>query len=67
MEKGLERACRTGDDARLRLHACAQIEEDEFLRVFQSYINRYRSPYEQSYSQDPLYYSVNIGRERYQP
>lgn len=40
-----------------------QIEEDESLRVFQSYTNRFRSPYEQSYSQDPLYYSVNIGRE----
>ena len=39
-----------------------QIERDEFLRTFQSYINRFRSPYEQSYSQDPLYYSLNVGR-----
>ena len=31
--------------------------------MFQSYTNRYRSPYEQSYSQDPLYYSLNVGRE----
>ena len=40
---------------------------DEYLRSFQSYINRYRSPYEQSYSQDPLYYSVNVGREHLKP
>ena len=39
-----------------------QIEQDEFLREFQSYTNRIRSPYEQSYSQDPLYYSNNVGR-----
>lgn len=37
-----------------RLLACAQIERDEYLKPFQSYINRFRTPYEQSYSFDPL-------------
>ena len=36
------------------MHACAQIERDEYLKPFQSYINRFRTPYEQSYSFDPL-------------
>lgn len=45
----------------------AQIERDEFLRPFQSYINRYRAPYEQSYSRDPLYYSLNVGRAHAAP
>jgi hypothetical protein len=40
----------------------AQIETDEYLRSFQSYQNRYRTPYEQSYSFDPLYYSLDVGR-----
>ena len=47
-----------------RLHCPAQIETDEYLRSFQSYIARYRSPYEQSYSFDPLYYSLDVGRAR---
>ena len=29
--------------------------------TFQSFINRFRSPYEQSNSQDPLYYSLDVG------
>ena len=41
---------------------CAQIERDEYLRPFQSYTNRYRHSYEASYSQDPLYYSNDVGR-----
>jgi hypothetical protein len=44
--------------------AWPQIERDEYLRPFQSYINRFRSPYEQSYSFDPLYYSLDVGRAR---
>jgi predicted phosphodiesterase len=38
-----------------------EIERDEYLRPFQSYMNRYRTPYEQSGSQDPMYYSVDVG------
>lgn len=40
-----------------------QIERDEFLRTFQAFTNRYPSPYQASYSNNPLYYSQNIGRE----
>ncbi len=40
----------------------AQIERDEYLRPFQGYTNRYRHSYEASYSQDPLYYSNDVGR-----
>ena len=39
----------------------AQIERDEQLRTFQAYTNRFRSPYEQSYSTNPLYYSLDVG------
>ena len=42
-------------------HAGAQIERDEQLRTFQSYQNRFRAPYEQSYSNNPLYYSLDVG------
>ena len=38
----------------------AQIERDEQLVTFQSFINRFRSPYEQSNSQNPLYYSLDV-------
>ena len=38
-----------------------QIERDEQLRTFQAYTNRFRSPYEQSYSTNPLYYSLDVG------
>ncbi|KAK9902776.1 hypothetical protein WJX75_005806 [Coccomyxa subellipsoidea] len=38
-----------------------EIERDEYLRPFQSYTNRYRHSYEASYSQDPLYYSNDVG------
>ncbi|BDA42117.1 Purple acid phosphatase 15 [Coccomyxa sp. Obi] len=38
-----------------------EIERDEFLRPFQGYTNRYRHSYEASYSQDPLFYSNDIG------
>ena len=44
------------------MSARAQIERDEFLRPFQSFTNRFRSPYEQSYSRDPLYFSLDVGR-----
>ena len=40
-----------------------QIELDEYLETFQSYKHRYKNDYESSYSDDPLYYSVDIGRE----
>ena len=40
-----------------------QIEQDEYLETFQSYRHRYRMDYEPAYSDDPLYYSVDIGRE----
>ena len=40
-----------------------QIERDEQLRSFQGFTNRYPSPYQASYSTNPLYYSQNIGRE----
>ena len=40
-----------------------QIELDDYLRRFQSFTNRFRAPYEQSFSFDPLYYSLDIGRE----
>ena len=49
----------------VRLMWLAQIERDEFLRPFQSYISRFRGPYEASYSQDPLYYSLDVGRAPY--
>jgi len=39
----------------------AQIERDEQLNTFQAYRNRFRSPYEQSFSTDPLYYSLDVG------
>ena len=39
----------------------AQIEQDEQYRTFQSYLNRFRSPYEQSYSPNQLYYSLDVG------
>ena len=39
----------------------AQIERDEQLRTFQAYTNRFRHPYEASYSTSPLYYSVDVG------
>ena len=39
----------------------AQIERDEQLRTFQSFQNRFRAPYEQSYSNNPLYYSLDVG------
>jgi len=38
-----------------------QIERDEQLNTFQAYRNRFRSPYEQSFSTDPLYYSLDVG------
>ncbi|EIE19892.1 Metallo-dependent phosphatase [Coccomyxa subellipsoidea C-169] len=38
-----------------------EIERDEYLRPFQGYTNRYRHSYEASYSQDPLYYSNDVG------
>lgn len=41
--------------------AWAQIERDEQLRTFQSFKNRFRTPYEQSYSTNPLYYSLDVG------
>lgn len=40
----------------------AQIERDEYLRPFQAYSNRYRHSNEASFSQDPLYYSNDVGR-----
>ena len=40
-----------------------QIEQDEYLETFQSYRHRYRMDYQASYSDDPLYYSVDVGRE----
>lgn len=40
-----------------------QIELDEYLETFQSYKHRYKNDYESSYSDDQLYYSVDIGRE----
>jgi len=39
----------------------AQIERDEQLLTFQSYMNRVRTPYEQSFSTNPLYYSLDVG------
>ena len=45
--------------------ACMQIEQDEYLETFQSYRHRYRMDYEPAYSDDPLYYSVDIGRESF--
>ena len=39
----------------------AQIERDEQLLTFQSFMNRFRSPYEQSFSTNPLYYSLDVG------
>ena len=39
----------------------AQIERDEQLRTFQSFQNRFRAPYEQSLSTNPLYYSLDVG------
>ena len=45
--------------------APAQIEQDEYLETFQSYRHRYRMDYEATYSDDPLYYSVDIGRESF--
>lgn len=47
-------------DLRL-LSSTAQIERDEQLVTFQSFTNRFRSPYEQSNSQNPLYYSLDVG------
>jgi hypothetical protein len=44
-----------------------QIELDDYLRRFQSFTNRFRAPYEQSFSFDPLYYSLDIGREWHEP
>ncbi|CAK0783896.1 hypothetical protein CVIRNUC_007096 [Coccomyxa viridis] len=38
-----------------------EIEQDEYLETFQSYRHRYRMDYEPAYSDDPLYYSVDIG------
>jgi hypothetical protein len=38
-----------------------QIERDEQLLTFQSYMNRVRTPYEQSFSTNPLYYSLDVG------
>ena len=43
--------------------AHVQIELDEYLETFQSYKHRYKNDYESSYSDDQLYYSVDIGRE----
>ena len=43
----------------------AQIEQDENLETFQSYRHRYRMDYEAAHSDDPLYYSVDIGRESF--
>lgn len=40
-----------------------QIELDEYLETFQSYKHRYKNDYQSSYSDDQLYYSVDIGRE----
>ena len=39
----------------------AQIERDEQLRTFQAFQNRFRAPYEQSFSTNPLYYSLDVG------
>ncbi len=39
----------------------AQIERDEELRTFQAFTNRFRAPYEQSFSTNPLYYSLDVG------
>ena len=44
-----------------------QIELDEYLETFQSYKHRYKNDYEASYSDDQLYYSVDIGREPVTP
>ena len=52
--------------ARNGVNTCAvhvQIELDEYLETFQSYKHRYKNDYESSYSDDQLYYSVDIGRE----
>ena len=40
----------------------AQIELDEYLETFQSYKHRYKNDYQSSYSDNQLYYSVDIGR-----
>jgi hypothetical protein len=39
----------------------AQIERDEELHTFQAISNRFRFPYEQSLSTNPLYYSLDVG------
>ncbi len=44
-----------------------QIERDEYLRPFQSYTARYRHDYEASYSFDPLYFSIDVGRKLLYP
>ncbi len=41
--------------------ARAQIERDEELHTFQAISNRFRFPYEQSLSTNPLYYSLDVG------
>ena len=38
-----------------------QIERDEQLLTFQSYMNRVRTPFEQAFSTNPLYYSLDVG------
>lgn len=61
--KGGDGQCTCGDLIVDKACILLQIEQDEYLETFTSYRNRYHMDYEPSYSSDPLYYSVEVGRE----